>query len=543
MSAPCVSCASVASPEDARFCVACGYARRQKCPNESCSAWLEVRVERPPSICGVCKRFLRVCPSCHRFHSLGSGECPTPRCARAHISPVEPNPIFPDGRGPLGSEARLPVEGGAARASDTWEWSADRGALWGAAARYGRLVGAGCERFAGAICTRHILKTTRELKWTPFAAPLEELGAPLENSFPWVPSPSALVVEGGYVFLAGQGGALRHDLGRTDTSPQLLRLKREVAAARDDLDWSGWGDESEASSLTNGTPTVPAPRGDMNASIHWRLACATSREFVLLGERGGLPVCLTHAHRDAIFQGGATAPDSPDFPAPALWRDLMAWDERAFLVSQNEVWMSDDDNPWRRVWVAGDPRARLRGALRSGDELWVWGEDGSGVSVWRLSALGAVLGAPAHFPVREVMCAPAVLGDEIVLAGTDAGGSSAIVCGRVALGQLARPPIGFPSGARAAAVLGIARGEQRAILLALESSAKLSIQVTTLGATTRNSVLGGSLSLCDDGAAAFAWCVADDRLIALYRTPGSSNSPIITLQETDLARAPFWNSF
>ena len=539
MSAPCVSCSSADSPEGARFCVRCGYARRQNCPYLDCNAGLDVRLERPSSVCGTCKRFLRVCPNCQRFAALGSAFCSTPRCARTGTMPVEPNPMFFGGRGPLGT-CSVPLPTGESRSPTRWTWSEKSESLWGAAARYGRLVMAGGQRVGAAICTRHIPRPSSELRWNNTGGDLGGLGAPLPNIFDFVASPGALCVEGGFVWLCGEEGALRFDLGRTEfVVPQTLLLEDVASATAPgsaDLDWSGWNEEA-ASPAPQSSAGHLAPDID---SLRWKLATATRSRWVALGESNGKAFLVCCDLDEAAFRAPVLSLEAMrDFPSPLSWRELMAWEDAVWLVSENEVWLSVGEPPgWRRVW--GAPQISLRGAIRAGDEMWVWGESASGTSVWRFDAQGLSLGAPANFRIKNISCAPSLLDDQIVLAGQslDGAGAPQVLFGRVALGEVARPSLPFEAGRRAVAVLGLRRGGQSAILLALESNGSVALRATTLGLVTQTSALGEPLPLADDGAASLAWCVCDDRLVVMWREAQG----VARALELDLSRAAFWNS-
>ena len=84
----------LSGPEDARFCVECGWPIRQTCPYDA-DHWIPLTAGRtaPQQSCPICSRVFSHCPGCHRLYTIRPRKCNTPSCHKAEL--VAPHSDWP----------------------------------------------------------------------------------------------------------------------------------------------------------------------------------------------------------------------------------------------------------------------------------------------------------------------------------------------------------------------------------------------------------------------------------------------------------------
>ena len=363
----CSRCEKENSPPNARFCVDCGYALRQACPYGCGFTRLPVQAGNPPSQCPQCERFAAYCPNCLRAAPLGARACPTPRCARARVSPREP----------LSAHG---VRAGGAPVELNAPWLLSRPAMLqpGAHAPF-------ADQRCGGLATRYgkiVWWKDAKLHFWPAPAPdaFWPVGAPqtveaIEPLFRGgiFPHREALLLAHGHAYLLGQNSAARVAMGQTNATKQDLSL-REVAPETDEFAWM------------NQTNSAPETAWQAH-QVEWLAQNESADFWFALGVWQETLVGARARGSSALFEGERWI--LPASVGLNEWQELLVWQDAPLLRCQRAIWR-ESNGVWEKIFElpqnSSNASASLDGALADESFLWVWGQRAGQLWVERLSA-------------------------------------------------------------------------------------------------------------------------------------------------------------
>ncbi len=433
----CVRCHSDQSPQEARFCVACGYALRQPCPYGGCAqgeaafeedfdvAGLEVAAlsgtagsRQPEHRCARCGGFLQICSVCQRLHRLDERACRTHTCAASGTAPP-PREVYAPCHGTFGaqgsSSTAIPTEWNIALGQrvqtlpgDWWrrdgqDAAEPTGGLVGLAFRYGRLVGVR-EREAVML---PLLASRQGFERRPSSRfqPLQTSSWPLAGVFS---SPYALLSAHGCAYLLSARQAWRLSMHTArETFPGEPIEPLEIAASaslQPDAPFSvgepdDWNDASgtapgtfsASSQAASATPLAPGPDDDWE-SMNWDEPSGAAPS-TWGAAAGGVEWRLQATTRDFWLALGAMDAGTGEPRGVAV----LAPSTPGVFEGQSIGAPPLDPAHWRGLAVCGDAFV-----LWSERQVWAWpcpppgAHDGAGVRGWiklheQPSAFGGLL--------------------------------------------------------------------------------------------------------------------------------------------------------
>lgn len=495
--AQCLNCQSDASPQDARFCVMCGYALQQPCAYRTCPDVTLGTLKAARASCPHCKRFYRVCSHCHRLHTLSETRCRTARCNNQSLT--EPFPAFDGAQGDEKHSFSVRVP----RA-----WSPQSNKQFGAlkvveisslAYRYGWLHWLE----GGDVCALKInhLQTSLMPTTTRCATGL----VPLEVGF--LPHPQALRLAHGFAYVLGRNGAARVAVSQE----QAQRLEVPIHDVRDF--------ES----------TAPADIPPLD-SLDWLLQCASDTHWYVLAQSNDELVLLECAAEEAFTPRRLATPDDQSSPV-----SLLAREGDLYLLTRAGFWHCTDSR-WNALWQKTD-EFTPQGVLQYGDGWVLWGSDGNRDTqvVWlRPTNISAQFTVFARtIGGSDVLRQPVVMGDWIYFwshAVDGRSGTNAVLSFNLVSGQT-QSPVGFAGAERALWVAGAEGSDSdkaRWLVVVVNDGSNVVVRVHALAAngqwdTDTNEWLlaakwrpqRASFALCD-GRFAIATTNAEDTQLQIF---------------------------